>query len=153
MRIKSYHIARNQVFLLPARPKKSNKITISMYRFHSIRLSSNKASKTSIEDNHIFRPIIYYLSGNNIFKSWFASSSLWLSLFLNCPQKHLKITPNSLVHCRMRNKSSMFLTAMFKNLIFLCRFNAELNGTIRNFMIPLARWATIGQKYNGVTET
>ena len=40
-----------------------------MYRFHSIGLSSNKASKTSGEDNHIFRPIIYYLGGNNSFKT------------------------------------------------------------------------------------
>ena len=25
-------------------------------------------------------------------------------------------------HCRMRDKSSMFLSAVFKNLIFLCSF-------------------------------
>ena len=48
---------------------KSQSVYVRMYRFHSIGLSSNKASKTSGEDNHIFRPIIYYLGGNNSFKT------------------------------------------------------------------------------------
>ena len=34
-------------------------------------------------------------------------------------------------HCRMRYKSSMFLSAVFKNWYFYVVFNAELNGTIR----------------------
>ena len=54
-------------------------------------------------------------------------------------------------HCGMRDKSSMFLSPLFKNLIFLCSFfNAELNGTIRILyfrwaIIDLLLWATVVQ--------
>ena len=55
-------------------------------------------------------------------------------------------------HCGMRDKSSMFLSPVFKNLIFFYDvvFNAELNGTIGILCFDLlwpARlsWATVGQ--------
>ena len=57
-------------------------------------------------------------------------------------------------HCGIRDKSSMFLSVVSKNLIFYVVFNAELNGTIRSLglhhtIIDLLwpSWALLG--YSG----
>ena len=63
-----------------------------------------------------------------------------------------KIPESKSIHCGMRDKSSMFWSAIFKTRFFYVVFNAELNGTILILcfcctIIDLLwpSWATVGQ--------
>ena len=130
-------------------------------------LCNNAASSKARKKNMDFaigtwQAICYANHPNSAKAAWPAPSQTghithcWISLVKGNKKGQPYLSAFDSRHCRMRDKSSMFLSPVFKKLIFLCSFLCWIEWHHQNFLFPTVTQqgpAEPQKVNNGPTET